>query len=240
MAIAPGVDVAGGTHLLKGMQARVVIPELLDGLAFDDPAARHNRRDLRRLNALMGNFSWFATALSEVWQPGQRWLELGSGDGSLGRFLGRRFAPGDWHVTGVDFWPRAADWPGAWEWRQTDALAFAEAAEGVSVNLLLHQFSAPELARLGERWNESNGPRMLLLNEPLRRPHCLWLARASFLLGQNHVTRHDALVSVRAGFRRGELARLLGLDAQTWALAETETLLGASRLIAVRKERPST
>ena len=40
------------------MKPRVVIPELLDHLPADEPEALRSRRDLRRVNWLMGNERW--------------------------------------------------------------------------------------------------------------------------------------------------------------------------------------
>ena len=50
----------------------------------------------------------------------------------------------------------------------------------------------------------------------------------------NRVTRHDMLVSIRAGFVPGELAELLGLGSG-WVVREDVSLLGACRLLAWRQ-----
>ena len=55
------------------------------------------------------------------------------------------------------------------------------------------------------------------------------------LLGANHVSLHDAHVSIAAGFRGDELARLLGLTPETWDVRCTTSLLGVNRLIALRR-----
>jgi hypothetical protein len=49
------------------------------------------------------------------------------------------------------------------------------------------------------------------------------------------VTRHDMPASIRAGFRKGELAALLGLDRSAWIIEETETLRGSLRFSATRR-----
>ena len=70
------------------------------------------------------------------------------------------------------------------------------------------------------------------LCEPWRVPLARWLGRGLHpWLGE--VTRHDMGVSIRAGFRRGELAGLLGLGAG-WAWRERTDLRGAIRLVARR------
>ena len=46
------------------MLKRTVIPELLDHLPADDPHAMRSRRDLRRINFLMGNERWIRRTLT--------------------------------------------------------------------------------------------------------------------------------------------------------------------------------
>jgi hypothetical protein len=55
------------------------------------------------------------------------------------------------------------------------------------------------------------------------------------LFRANHVTRHDAHVSIAAGFRADELPRILGLEPSDWDCRCTTTVLGAYRLVAVRR-----
>jgi hypothetical protein len=50
---------------------RIVAPEVLDGLASDDPAALRSRRDLRRVHRAMGTRSVVVRALKDMtssWQ----------------------------------------------------------------------------------------------------------------------------------------------------------------------------
>jgi hypothetical protein len=49
------------------------------------------------------------------------------------------------------------------------------------------------------------------------------------------VTRHDMPASIRAGFRRGELPALLGLDSKKWILRELSHWRGSLRLVASRR-----
>jgi hypothetical protein len=70
---------------------RVVLPEVLDGLAADDRAAQRSRRDLQRLHRAMGTRATLLRALRALPLMGTRSaspatlrvLELGAGDGSL-------------------------------------------------------------------------------------------------------------------------------------------------------------
>jgi hypothetical protein len=54
------------------------------------------------------------------------------------------------------------------------------------------------------------------------------------LFGANHVSLHDAHVSIAAGFRDEELPRSLGLSRDHWRIECSWTTLGLYRMIAVR------
>jgi hypothetical protein len=73
------------------------------------------------------------------------------------------------------------------------------------------------------------------MNEPVRKKHHLWQVNLSRVLGIHPVTYHDARVSIRAGFRRDELASLLGLDESAWSINWSETFMGCNRLLCIRK-----
>lgn len=220
---------------------RDIQPEILDTLPADHPAARHNRRDMRLFNRLMGNFRWIARSLQAAGAaPRARIVELAAGDGSLGWHLFHTL-PGsnDWIYTGVDLCDRPARWPHFWNWEQGDvreaeSLAHAEI---VIANHILHQFSESDLERIGTRLGSTT--RLLLLNEPARRSLHLWQARLAFVLGMNYVSRHDALTSIRAGFLGDELPSLLGLSPGHWEWQTRTTALGAYRVVARRKEAVS-
>lgn len=214
------------------MTSRSLQPELLDALPADHPAALHNRRDLRLTNRAMGNFRWFARVLPPLVRPGERVLELGAGTGDLGRRLHRCGVALD----GLDRWPRPEAWLAARAWHQADVETFRGYANYPVVmgNLILHQFSDAALAALGEKLRAT--ARLIMFCEPARRRLSQFLfATAAPLLGANYVSRHDARVSIAAGFRGDELPRALGLDAGAWDCRVTTTFLGAYRLIAVRR-----
>ena len=76
-------------------------------------------------------------------------------------------------------------------------------------NLIFHQFSGPDLAHLGDTLRRS--ARVIVACEPLRRRISQLLYRSfAPLFGANHVSLHDAHVSIAAGFRGHELPALLG------------------------------
>ena len=211
---------------------RLLTPELLDSLPPDHPDARHSRRDLRLINRAMGNHRWFARTLPPLLRPGESALELGAGTGELGRRLAARGAA----VDGLDRVPRPTAWPAARAWHVSDLRTFDGYARygAVLANLILHHLSDSELAALGATLNRT--ARLVLASEPKRSPRVQRLfALVSPLFRANHVTRHDAYVSIAAGFRADELPRTLGLHPSDWDCRCTPTVLGAYRLVAVRR-----
>lgn len=66
------------------MTPRTVKPEILDHLPADDPEARRSRRDLRRINFLMGNERRVCRAIRKHPQAAAKGIvEFGAGDGVL-------------------------------------------------------------------------------------------------------------------------------------------------------------
>ena len=211
---------------------RACLPEMLDSLPPDHPDAIHNRRDLRIINRIMRNQAWVERTLPPLVRGGERILELGAGMGELaGRLASRGLS-----VDGLDLWPRPQAWPACREWHTADLRAFDGYGRYPAVigNLIFHQFTDAELAELGGRLRQA--ARVIVASEPSRR-RISQIATAAFapLLGVNHVTLHDAHVSVNAGFRGDELPRLLGLDDGSWHYSCVTTALGANRTVAVRR-----
>ena len=204
-------------------------PEILDGLAPDDPEAVKSRRDLQRINRLMGNSAWMSQALEWAGEKtgGPIW-ELGAGDGVMLDPL----VDAGWEVTGGDLAERPGDLPEGIGWRQGDVFdVLGDGVEGgVAANLFLHHLSDEELEKLGGLVSKCQ---VLCFSEP-------WRSRWALLEGAllwpfvGRVTRHDMMVSIRAGFRTGELPTLLGLG-DGWTIQEQCTKLGAYRLLAWKK-----
>lgn len=213
------------------MQRRVQ-PELLDTLPADDPAALRSRRELRLINAIMGNHRWLAREVRRSIRPGWRVLELGAGDGTFGARLVAHGVCEAQQLTGFDLAPRPAAWPAEAAWIQGDALAAAlPEAEIVVANLFLHHFEPAALAQLGARLSAKC--RILIASEPARRrQHLVQGALLSALALLSRVTRHDMRISIRAGFLGDELHRALGLGG--WKCETATTFLGAYRLRAQR------
>jgi len=205
---------------------RVVNPEILDELAVDDPRAIRSRRDLRLINALMGNERWIKRQLLKD-APGKAFSELGAGRGELLTCLGRSGGL----CRGYDLQPRPESLFEKVDWVEGDffeALAGDE-SEVVGGSLILHHFEEEALLRLGRLLA---GKKMLVFAEPLRSP--LALAEGYFLFPLvNGVTRHDMMVSIRAGFLKGELAAKLGLE-KGWQWRESVTARGGLRSVGLR------
>lgn len=207
---------------------RVVRAELLDSLPHDDPGAIRSRRDLRRINALMGNDRWILETVSRFPDAAARGIvELGAGDGALAGKLARRFP--DAEISACDLAPRPAGLDPRVRWVHGDVFRHEAPAGGVLVaNLFLHHFEGAALEALGRFCAACDA---LVFCEPHRGalPHLLGGLIRPFV---NPVTRHDMHVSIRAGFIHGELPRLLGLGAERWKIEETSTWRGSRRVLA--------
>jgi hypothetical protein len=214
------------------MRQRELQPELLDTLDPDDPAARHNRRDLRITNFITGTHRWLRRELTRHASIAEPVLEIGAGTGELGRALQRTGLA----VDGLDLWARPQDWPAERKWHRADLRSFDGYARYPVIcgNLIFHQFSADDLAGLGAQLRKHS--RLIVACEPARRRISQVLYRAlGPLFGANYVSLHDAHVSIAAGFRDDELPLALGLDAATWDIRCETSFLGIYRMVATRR-----
>ncbi|MEM1443547.1 MAG: hypothetical protein AAGF67_14475 [Verrucomicrobiota bacterium] len=214
------------------MKERLVIPEILDSLPHDDPEAKRSRRDLNRINALMGNYRWGSARILD--SDLKNWTELGAGAGHLSEFADD--FDQEIHLAALDLAPRPAFWPEHWDWNQEDLFEFLPSLEGGKSHgifsvLFLHHFESEALGKLGDMIQ--NSFTRVVFAEPARF-RIFWLLSHALLPVVNRVTRHDMLVSIRAGFRKGELVSLLGLG-KDWEVRETVHWLGGLRFEAWRK-----
>lgn len=213
------------------MNQRLLVPELLDSMDPSDPRAIRSRCDLRLINAFLGNERWITAQCRRHSSLIHRIMELGAGEGHLSKSLHHVLPKAT--VTGLDLRERPACLPSGIRWITGDFLQTIghSQADACTGNLILHHLDSEGLRILGSRLQEL---RLLVFCEPLRRRLPMTLTRMVLPLA-GEVTRHDMPASIRAGFVRGELPSLLGLDPAIWDIEEKESRRGSLRLIASRK-----
>lgn len=227
---------------------RRVEPEWLDSLPNEDPNAARSRRDLRRLNRLMGNAGILARVVSSeasLARP-RAILDIGGGDGTFMLALARRLVgriPSA-VVTIVDRHSGISDETSkifsALGWNvvsvKADVLDFLDNADVTSTdliiaNLFLHHFSDTALAQL---FGSAGAVAPLFVAcEPHRAWFPMAVSRLLWAIGCNKVTQHDAPASVRAGFREKELSILWPRDPR-WHLQERRAGLFSHCFVARR------
>ena len=222
------------------MTQRILEAEWLDELPPQDPRAVRSRADLRRVNWMMGNARTLSRVLSRHAKQGMRVADLGSGDGRLMLRVARRL-PRGMDVVLVDRAPVVS--PATLREFEAlgckvrvaarDALDFVshEQTDVIVANLFLHHLDDPSLKRLFA----AQRARLLVACEPRRSALALAGCSLMWLIGCNDVTRHDARVSVRAGFRGNELSRLW--PSSDWILEE-RAAPPFSHLFVARRDAP--
>jgi hypothetical protein len=217
---------------------RTLSPETLDQLAASDARAIRSRRDLQRVNRVLGTRGIVIRELQPVigrCSRGRplRVLELGAGDGSLMLSIAKKMS-GPWPPVQLTLLDRltlvGADTSAAfvrygWSVHTLSVDVFDWAAaplpprwDVIVTNLFLHHFDdqlLPKLlAAIGARCN------LFVACEPRRAPLALIGSHLIGALGVNRVTREDAVLSVHAGFRGVELSAAWPRDQGDWQLNE--------------------
>ena len=229
---------------------RCVKPELLDELPPAEPRAVRSRQDLLRVNAWMGNGGIMLRALrSTCHEPrARRMVDLGAGDGRFLLRVAQRLGAG-WQGTDAvlldqqnSVAPETHQAFQAFGWqsetREADVLDWlaqpdAPACDVVIANLFLHHFPDAQLAGLLRA--AAGSARLFIAVEPRRSPRSLLFSRLLWVIGCNEVTRHDAVVSVRAGFAGRELSRLWP-DGANWTVQEHSVGWFSHLFLAQRRE----
>jgi len=226
---------------------RCVEPELLDQLPATDPGAVGSRRDLTRINMIMGHDRMMARSL--IVHAGNRpdvLLDIGAGDGTfmlrVARILSRH-------------WPtcrlilldrrdlvrpetRAAFGGFGWTVETVVADVFdffsggdVPKADIVTANLFLHHFDDAPLSRLMSLIAQRSP--LFLACEPRRDALARFGSSLLWVIGCNRVTLHDAAASVRAGFRECELSTLWPRSSK-WSVHERAAGLFSHSFVARR------
>ena len=227
---------------------RSVQPEWLDELLANDPQAIASRRDLHRLNRIMGHADILCDLLesSASKKAPKRIMELGAGDGTFMLGVAQRLArrwPAvelvllDCKDAVTDATRRGYETLG-WKLEVVAADVFdflKKAATGptdvITANLFLHQFSTEQLQLMLRLAAERT--RVFAACEPRRAGLPLLFSRLVGFIGCNAVTRYDAPLSVRAGFVQQEISALWPAHGN-WSLCERPARLFTHAFLAER------
>jgi hypothetical protein len=228
--------------------ARRVEREFLDDLPASDPDAIHARRDLSLCNTLMLQAAIMSRLLVRYGGRGPRTIvDIGSGDGTFMLGSARRLAR-RWPGVTLTLVERHdiisnATLAGFAElgWRaervSADVFDFFDRRRRydlVIANLFLHHFPPSRLADLLALIAPTTDA--FVAGEPRRGLLPAIGCRLLWAFGCNHVTRHDAAASVRAGFRGKEMSALWPRDGG-WQLAERDAI-PFSHTFAARRTEP--
>jgi hypothetical protein len=221
---------------------RIVQPEILDTLPPDDPRALRSRRDLRRVNAWMGNARIMANALKENASGTPRQItELGAGDGNCLLQFAKKI---NWKTVNATLLDRqdnvSAETLSAFSklgWRAeavvADVFEWDAESEIVIANLFLHHFEDARLAELLQ--NISHRTKLFVAVEPHRFHFPFPCAQMLRFIGCSAITLHDAEASIRAGFVRQEISALWP-DKKNWQLTERRAGLFSHLFVAQHKD----
>lgn len=228
---------------------RIVQPELLDALPPGDRRAAWSRLDLRRINAWMRNHAIVADALRAAAddKPPSQIVEIGAGDGDFLLNVARRMPiwrtvratlldqqplVDQWVLTSFSGlgWRAEAVVADVFEWLRSSR---SHSADVVVANLFLHHFDDAQLVEL--LGAVAKQARIFVSVEPRRGQWPLTFCQMLWIIACNDITRHDAAVSVRAGFRRRELSALWP-QKHGWQLIEREAGLFSHLFVARRIE----
>jgi hypothetical protein len=231
---------------------RSVQPEWLDELPAEDPAALRSRRDLNRLNRIMGHVGAMRDLLQSATrkQSFRRIVEIGAGDGTFALRLAGEISslckPQEWVL--VDSknavkeetrrglaalgWKTEVVVADVFDWLRNCRPALADA---MITNLFLHQFPDKSLAEMLEL--ASRKTQSFAACEPRRSALPLAFSRMTGLIGCNAVTRNDAPLSVRAGFAGKELSALWPRTAHfRWRVEEGSARWFSHTFLAARED----
>ena len=221
---------------------RTVSRETLGVLSASDTRALRSRRDLQRVNRFLGTRRILVQGIqSEIRRCSRdlplRILELGAGDGSLmlrmAQELSRSYPAAQLMLLDrlalvtADTAAAFARLGWAVQMQSVDVLDWARAPlpphlplrwDVIVTNLFLHHFDDLLLKELLSAVAARSN--LFVACEPRRTPLSLVGSHLIGALGASRITREDAVLSVRAGFRDAELSVLWHGDPGEWQLQE--------------------
>ncbi len=187
---------------------RMIEPELLDHA--DPEEARLNLADLVRINRRFGGYSTAARLVSRVASPEDSFtlLDVGAASGDTGRFLSNIYPKA--RITSLDCNEvnlAAASSPKL----MADAFALPFAPDSfdfVFSSLFLHHFPDEQVVQLLGGFHAVARQAVLITDLERHVIPYYFLPATRRFFGWNRITVHDGVISVRAAFTQGELARL--------------------------------
>jgi hypothetical protein len=230
---------------------RNVEREWLDVLQSDDPRAIRSRNDLKRINACMLQSAIMARSLTDICRQNtpRTLLDLGSGDGTFMLRVARRLAS-HWQNVTVILLDRqnvvsaeTLNQFRAFRWNAEPVAADVfdylkqsspSAVDVMTANLFLHHFPRGELTQLLALAAQRS--RVLVACEPRRAAFALVASRLLWAIGCGGVARHDAEISVRAGFKGQEISAAWP-EEPDWELKEQPAMLFTHCFSAQRTQR---
>ena len=114
------------------------------------------------------------------------------------------------------------------EWLSSERLE----VDLVIANLFLHHFRNEDLRTMFQHASQST--KVFTACEPARSAFSLMACKFLGLIGCNHVTRHDAEISIRAGFTNHELSALWPRNSD-WQLKEGSAGLFSHSFVACNR-----
>lgn len=203
---------------------RIEAEEWLDHGRGSPEAIDQSLADLQRINRWLGGARGLASHLYprlRAWQSGTvRVLDLGAGGCTLPIAIAHwaslqsvpihilaldlQHAHLRWAQTSLEEWPQVIPVQG-----NVFAPPLAEkSVDFVISSLFLHHFTPPELIRLLPRWMNL-ARRSLVMTDLVRHPVPYWFMQTtSPIFSRSAITRHDAAVSIRQGYRPCELQEI--------------------------------
>lgn len=211
---------------------RVIKPELLDHAEPEE--ARKNLADLVRINSNFGGHSTLRKLVGTAAAPGEAFtlLDVGAASGDTARVIARAFPRAsitcaDYNAVNLSAAPKPKVVADAFR------LPFAERSfDFVLCSLFLHHFENAQVVELLRGMYRLAGKAILVCDlERNVLPYLFLPATRPFFRWQR-ITLHDGPISVRAAFRKRELAELAEkagisrIQARTYRPAFRITLVG--------------